>query len=132
MNRITMKLSNELNYMDLYNDFYKSTSDSTGTILVHHGKAKYPGKIIEDYSKVELFIKNPEAEQLLTDKANNIFKKYNLNKLLAVHRIGMIKKNDSILFLAVEAKDRVAAFDSVRELLEFIKNDTLLGLTEIE
>jgi molybdopterin synthase catalytic subunit len=131
MKECLIKLEENLDYKKLYDEFYESLSDSTGTILVHHGKAKFPGKYVANYSKIKLFKKNENAEAILEAKAQEIFKKYNLNKLLAVHSIGYINRNDSILFLAVEAKDRVTAFDSVRELLEFIKSETLLGLEEI-
>lgn len=131
MNNVTFKLTEGLNHTELYEQFYESISDSTGTMLIHHGKAKYPGKYIADYKKIDLFVKNPDAENILYEKTNEIYRKYNFNKLLVVHNIGIIKKNDPILFLAAEAKDRVSAFDGVRELLEIIKDETLLGLTEI-
>jgi molybdopterin synthase catalytic subunit len=48
------------------------------------------------------------------------------------HNIGYIEKNNPILFLAVESVDRDKAFKAVREILEFIKSETLLGLEELE
>jgi len=132
MENISVKIEKINEISDLYKDFYKNTCDSTGTILIHHGKAKYPGKYIEDYSKINLFEKTPEAEKILKEKAGEIFKKYNLNSLLAVHNIGTIYKNDPILFLAVEAVDRETGFKGMRELLEFIKSEEFLGLEEIK
>lgn len=67
----------------------------------------------------------------MKDKSIEIYKKYNLNKLFVIHRVGKIKKNDSILFLACEAKDRDSAFDGVKDLLEFIKGQNHIGLKEI-
>lgn len=128
---VRVELIENLDHIKLYDEFYKSTQDSTGTMLIHHGKAKYPGKKVKDFTKIDLFSKNDNAEQIIRNKAIEVYEKYNLNKLLAVHNMGIIGRNDTILFLAVEAKDRVTAFDGVRELLEFIKDETLLGLTEI-
>ncbi|MEC9492494.1 molybdenum cofactor biosynthesis protein MoaE [Flexistipes sp.] len=132
MENISVKIDKINDISELYRQFYKDTSDSTGTILVHHGKAKYPGKYVKDYSEIKLYEKTPEAEKVLKEKASEIFKKYNLNSLLAVHNIGTIYKNDPILFLAVEAKDRETGFKGMRELLEFIKSEKFLGLEEIK
>ena len=130
--KVTFTLSEGLDHLSLYREFHDSPADSTGTILVHHGKAKYPGKQVADYSTIELYTENPEAEKILFHKALEIAEKYNLNRLLGVHNMGMIQKNDSILFLAVEGKDRETAFKGMREFLEIIKDETLLGLTEKE
>ncbi|MBZ4643754.1 MAG: moaE [Deferribacteraceae bacterium] len=113
-----------------YDNFYANLNDSTGTILVHHGKAKYPGKYVKDYYEIELYIKDSNALEKLKAESERIFELYNLNKLFVIHRIGKIKKNDSILFLACEAKDRESAFAGVRDLLEFIKSENLIGLEE--
>ncbi|MBB6479425.1 molybdenum cofactor biosynthesis protein MoaE [Spirochaeta isovalerica] len=125
-------LTEGLNHNALYNDFHKTLSDSTGTILIHHGKAKYPGKQLPDYSKIKLYTLKPDAEEILNQKAKEIAVKHNLNRLLGVHNIGIIDKNDSILFLAVEGKDRETAFNGMREFLEIIKDETILGLKEIK
>jgi len=120
-----------IDYMKEYDNFYENLDDSTGTILIHHGKAKYPGKYLGNYTEINLFLKDEKALEVLKAESEKIYKEYNLNKLFVIHRIGKIKKNDSILFLACEAKDRVSAFDGVRELLEFIKAENLIGLEEI-
>ncbi|MCB4203754.1 molybdenum cofactor biosynthesis protein MoaE [Deferribacterales bacterium Es71-Z0220] len=120
-----------IDYMKEYDNFYENLDDSTGTILIHHGKAKYPGKYIENYTEINLFLKDEKALEVLREESEKIYKEYNLNKLFVIHRIGKIKKNDSILFLACEAKDRIGAFDGVRALLEFIKAENLIGLEEI-
>ncbi|MBN2656423.1 MAG: molybdenum cofactor biosynthesis protein MoaE [Spirochaetales bacterium] len=119
-----------LDHISLYSEFHKSPAESTGTVLVHHGRAKYPGKQISDYRKISLYAANPDAERILDEKAKEIAGKYSLNRLLGVHNIGVIGKNDSILFLAVEGKDRDSAFMAMREFLEIIKDETLLGLKE--
>ena len=75
-------MGKEIDIMDLYGKFYKEMSDSTGTILIHHGKAKYPGKYVEDYSEIKLYKKNEKALEILQEAAKQIFAKYNLNKLL--------------------------------------------------
>ena len=128
--KVSFTLCEGLDHISLYTEFHSALSDSTGTILVHHGKAKYPGKQIAEYSTIDLFLVNPEAEKILSAKALEIAEKYGLNRLLGVHNMGIIHKNDSILFLAVEGKDRDSAFLGMREFLEVIKDETLLGLTE--
>ena len=121
----------KMDLRELYEEFYESLSDSTGTVLIHHGKAKYPGKYTEDYKWINLFVKDSEALELLQEKGEELFKKYNLNKLMFVHQIGKISKNDTILFLGVEAKDRNTAFEGVRQMLEYVKMEHLIGLEEV-
>lgn len=132
MENIIVRLEKINDVFALYRDFYEETQDSTGTILIHHGKAKYPGKYVKNYSKIKLFEKTQEAEKLLREKAEDIYKEFSLNSLFAVHNIGDIHKNDPILFLAVEAKDRDTGFNGIRKLLEFIKSEELIGLKEID
>jgi len=121
----------DIDFVKEYDNFYESLDDSTGTILIHHGKAKYPGKYVKDYTEIRLFLKDEKALEILKAESEKIYIHYNLNKLYVIHRVGKIKKNDSILFLACEAKDRNSAFDGVRNLLEFIKAENLIGLEEI-
>jgi len=121
----------DIDFVKEYDNFYESLDDSTGTILIHHGKAKYPGKYVKNYTEIRLFLKDEKALEILKAESEKIYIQYNLNKLYVIHRIGKIKKNDSILFLACEAKDRNSAFDGVRNLLEFIKAENLIGLEEI-
>ena len=116
----------------LYYNFYKTLSDTTGTILIHHGKAKYPGKYVKNYSYIELYLKDENALQKLTEFSQKIYKRYNLNKLFVIHQLGRISKNDTILFLAAEAKDRNSAFKAVSAILEEIKDESLIGLKELE
>ncbi len=132
MENVYVEIKNIDSIWKLYEQFYQSVDDSTGTIIIHHGKAKYPGKYVKHYSAIELFRKVSDADKILLEKGEEILNSYNLNYLMAVHNIGMIKKNDPILFLAVEAKDRVSGFNGIREMLEFIKAEEILGLREVE
>lgn len=132
MDNIFVEIKNNPDIQSLYNQFYSSLSDSTGTILIHHGKAKYPGKYVKDYTKINLYIKSDRGLELIRSEAEKIYTKYSLNKIFVVHNIGVISRNDIILFLAVEAKDRDSGFESLREMLEFIKSETLIGLEELE
>ena len=114
----------------LYRDFYETSYDSTGTILIHHGKAKYPGKSVKNYRFINLSLIDDAAEEKINSLANELLLRYNLNKVFVVHRLGKIKKNDTILFIGVEAKERSSAFDAVRNLLEYIKTGNLFKLEE--
>lgn len=132
MDNIFFEIKHDPDIQALYNQFYSYLSDSTGTILVHHGKAKYPGKYVKDYTNINLYIKNDRALELIRSEAEKIYTKYSLNKIFVVHNVGVISRNDTILFIAVEAKDRNSGFESLREMLEFIKSETLIGLEELE
>jgi molybdopterin synthase catalytic subunit len=132
MDKIKVDLIENMDCSKLYEEFYKELSDSTGTILIHHGKAKFPGKYVKNYKRIRLFEKSPDALKLIKEETVKIAEKYVLNKIFVFHNIGYIEKNNPILFLAVESVDRDKAFKAVREILEFIKSETLLGLEELE
>lgn len=113
----------------MLNNFYAELNDSTGTILIHHGKAKYPGKYIKDYKKIEIAML--ENEENIKNRLLSIIGKYNINKIYITHRVGTIYKNDTILFIGVEAVERNSGFDCVRELLEYMKQDSIFSLVEL-
>lgn len=118
-----------ININDTINSFYTALSDSTGTIVIHHGKAKYPGKHIKNYKKIE--IKMLDNEDNIKEKLFSIASKYNINKIHITHRIGTIYKNDTILFIGVEAVERNDGFNCVREVLEYMKQDNTFSLIEL-
>ncbi len=122
----------KINIEELYHKFYSKLADSTGTILIHHGVAKYPGKYVREYNSIKLYLKDENALDKLNEYAKVMFEKYNLNKLFIIHQLGTISKNETILFLAVEAKNRTTAFDSLFKILEEIKSEKLIGLIEQE
>jgi len=116
----------------LYDQFYMDLDESTGTILIHHGKAKFPGKYVKNYSKIELSLKCDNALDILEKKARELSLTYSLNKIFVYHSLGEIHKNDPILFIGVEGKDRDSSFAALREMLELIKTDNLIDLKELD
>lgn len=129
-NNLKFLITNKpLNIKELIDIFYSKLYDSTGTILIHHGKAKYPGKYIKNYKHITINLlieENEVKENLLT-----IINKYNINKIHIAHRIGIIYKNEAILFIAAEAIERNSGFDCVREILEYMKQDNIFLLKEM-
>jgi len=72
-----------------------------------------------------------ENEESIKNRLLSIVGKYNINKIYITHRVGTICKNDTILFIGVEAVERNSGFDCVREILEYMKQDNIFSLVEL-
>ncbi|WP_035219279.1 molybdenum cofactor biosynthesis protein MoaE [Desulfatibacillum aliphaticivorans] len=111
--------------------FREAEDDSTGTIVMHHGKVKRPGKVVRDFSRVLLEPVLPSPEKGMQQIGQNILKKYDLNQVFIVHRIGEVHARDDVLFVAVSAVTRDIAFSGCSDIVNAIKEEKILRLVEV-
>ncbi|SHI62620.1 molybdopterin synthase catalytic subunit [Desulfatibacillum alkenivorans DSM 16219] len=111
--------------------FREAEDDSTGTIVMHHGKVKRPGKVVRDFSRVLLEPVLPSPEKGMQQIGQNILKKYGLNQVFIVHRTGEIHARDDVLFVAVSAVTRDIAFSGCADIVDAIKEEKILRLVEV-
>ncbi|ACL03473.1 molybdopterin biosynthesis MoaE protein [Desulfatibacillum aliphaticivorans] len=111
--------------------FREAEDDSTGTIVMHHGKVKRPGKVVRDFSRVLLEPVLPSPEKDMQQIGQNILKKYGLNQVFIVHRIGEVHARDDVLFVAVSAVTRDIAFSGCADIVDAIKEEKILRLVEV-
>ena len=122
--------SEVFDHLELYRAFLEREADSTGTVVMHHGLVKRPGKQIPDFSGVELKPLCSDVDDRLTDIARQAGELYGLNQVLVVHRIGMIGSGDSVLLAIVSGKTRDRCFAACSWLVDEIKREEFIALRE--
>ena len=116
--------------VDLYRTFLEKEGDRSGTILLHHGRVKRPGKQVADFRWVELRPLLPDVDVRLADLARAAKGRYELNHVLLVHRLGRVVAGDLLLLAIVAGDTRDRCFDGCRYLVDEVKREEIIQLVE--
>lgn len=119
-----------IDFTSLYWDFMDREDGSSGTVVMHHGMVKRPGKQIPDFSSVELKACATDLDNKLDQLAQGIKQSYKLNQVLLVHRLGLIGTRDSVLLVIVSGTTRDRCFAACEFLVNEIKKEGLIQLIE--
>lgn len=119
-----------IDHVALYRDFLSREDDRSGTVVMHHGMVKRPGKQVPDFSSVELIPLTVELDTRLYALADEVRQKFQLNQVLLVHRIGRIVARDTVLLAIVSAATRDRCFEACSFLIDEVKKEELIQLTE--
>jgi molybdopterin synthase catalytic subunit len=114
----------------LYREFLEREDDSSGTVVLHHGRVKRPGKQIADFSRVELTPVLPDLEEGLVKVARLAKDRFGLNQVLVVHRLGIVAASDTVLLVIVSAGARAPCFSACSWIVDELKKETLVALIE--
>jgi len=71
------------------------------------------------------------TEQVLTDLANAALKRWSLNGITIIHRIGELKPTDPIVLVMTSSKHRGDAFDSCQYVMDRLKTDVPFWKKEV-
>jgi molybdopterin synthase catalytic subunit len=114
----------------LYREFTADVTSASGTMVIHHGRVKRPGKQIPDFKDVllEPLVEAPGAA--LLEIAETILKSHGLHQAMVVHRLGVIGAGDDVLWAAVSAKSRSEAFKGCEALVDAVKEERVIRLVE--
>ncbi|MEW6379511.1 MAG: molybdenum cofactor biosynthesis protein MoaE [bacterium] len=113
--------------------FEQKETHQTGSIVIHRGKVKSPGKKVANLSSVLL------KERLEGDAPRELYKigerageKFHyLQQVYISHRLGNARPGDDILLVIVSAADRVSAFSAAHWIVDEIKKEEIITLKEI-
>ncbi len=119
-----------IDYAVLYREFLEGETDASGTVVLHHGRVKRPGKRLADFSSVELKPRAPDVDGKLADLARRARDAFGLNRVLLVHRLGTIGAGDAVLLALVSAASRGPAFASCSWIVDEIKKEDIITLVE--
>ena len=117
-------------HLELYRRFLERENDCSGTVVLHHGRVKRPGKQVPDFSSVELKALTTDLDDKLYRLAADTKQKYDLNQVLLVHRLGVIGACDSVLLAIVSGKTRDRCFAGCSFLVDEVKKEELIELIE--
>ena len=117
-------------HLELYRAFLERETDSTGTVVLHHGRVKRPGKQVPGFSTVELKSLFPDVDDRLAAIARSAEEKFELNQVLIIHRLGIIDACDSVLLAIVSGKTRDRCFAACSRIVDEIKREEFIKLIE--
>ncbi len=121
----------ELDHLGLYRTFLERETDLTGTVVLHHGRVKRPGKQVSDFTSVELKPLVTHVDQRLQEIAALAMERYELNQVLVVHRLGRINACNSVLLAIVSGKTRDRCFQACSWIVDEIKKEAFIRLIEL-
>ena len=114
-------------------EFEKKETTLTGSIIIHKGKVKSPGKKVLNLSHVLLEKKTKgNIRQELFKIAEQAGRKFHLHQIYINHRLGQAQPGEDILLVIVSASDRINAFSAAQWIVDEIKKEKIITLTEIE
>jgi len=117
-------------HLELYSAFLERETDCTGTVVLHHGRVKRPGKQVPDFSTVELKPLTADVDDRLAVIARKAIEKFKLNQALVVHRLGTIGACDSVLLAIVSGKTRDRCFQACSWIVDEVKKEEFIQLIE--
>jgi molybdopterin synthase catalytic subunit len=117
-------------HLELYRAFLERETDSTGTVVLHHGRVKRPGKQVPGFSSVELKPLVSDVNDRLAAIARSAEEQFKLNQVLIVHRLGTIGACDSVLLAIVSGKTRDRCFAACSWIVDEIKREEFIKLLE--
>lgn len=120
-----------VDHLELYRAFLERETDCTGTIVMHHGRVKRPGKQVPDFSTVELKPLCSDVDNRLAGIARQAEDTFELNQVLVVHRLGTIGACDSVLLAIVSGKTRDRCFAACSWIVDEIKREEFIELIEV-
>jgi molybdopterin synthase catalytic subunit len=105
---------------------------STGTVVIHAGRVKLPGKIKAalTHAVLEPVVEDPAAGlRRICELAGD---RYPVNNIEVHHRLGKALPGEYLLVVLVSAATRAPAFDACRWVVDEIKKEGIIRLVEKE
>ncbi|ACD94631.1 molybdenum cofactor biosynthesis protein MoaE [Trichlorobacter lovleyi] len=120
----------EFDCLELYRSFLEQETDLTGTVVMHHGRVKRPGKQVPDFSSVELKPLAFDLDSRMRAIAEQAKTQFKLNQVLVVHRLGIINACDTVLLAVVSGATRDRCFAACSWIVDEIKREEFIQLIE--
>lgn len=117
-------------HLELYRAFLEREGDCSGTVVLHHGRVKRPGKQVPLFSSVELKPLVADVDGKLAELAREAKKKFELNQVLLVHRLGTVGSCDTVLLAIVSGVTRDRCFAGCSFLVDEVKKEAFIQLIE--
>ena len=119
-----------IDHLGLYGSFIEREGDGSGTIVLHHGRVKRPGKVVPDFSTVELRALTPDPDGFLAAMATRAAERFGLANALVVHRLGEVGAKDAVLLVVVSSATRDRSFEACSWIVDELKKEEGIALIE--
>ena len=120
-----------IDHLALYQKFLDAEDDRSGTVVLHHGRVKRPGKQVPAFSRVQLNSLVDDPDAALAELARNAQDHFGLHQVLLVHRLGTVAARDTVLLAIVSSATRDRSFDACRHLVDEVKQEEFISLVEL-
>ncbi|HDS17129.1 MAG TPA: molybdenum cofactor biosynthesis protein MoaE [Proteobacteria bacterium] len=114
-----------------YARFIGRESVATGTVVMHHGRVKIPGKVLSEFAAVILEALVEDVVDGLRLIAGEAAWNFQLHRILVIHRLGRVGPGDDVLLVVCSAATRREAFAACSWLVDEIKKEHLIRLQEL-
>jgi molybdopterin synthase catalytic subunit len=119
-----------IDHLALYQRFLDAEDDRSGTVVLHHGRVKRPGKQVPAFARVELRPLVDDPDGALERLGRGARERFGLHQVLFVHRLGTVAARDTVLLAIVSSATRDRAFDACRHLVDEVKREEFIALAE--
>ena len=116
---------------DIYSRFIKKESVATGTVVMHHGCVKYPGKVLPDFRVVSLDALVDDVCEGLRTIAIDASWQFHLHRIFIQHRLGSVERGGDVLLVICSAATRRDAFAACSWIVDEVKKEQLISLREL-
>jgi molybdopterin synthase catalytic subunit len=117
--------------VQLYQSFLDHETDQTGTVVLHHGHIKRPGKQVPHFSSVILKPLVSDVNAQLAALAHEAKDQFELNQVMIIHRLGVVGARDTVLLVIASGVTRDCCFNACSWLVDTIKQEEFISLTEL-
>ena len=116
---------------EIYAQFAASEGNATGTMVMHHGRVKYPGKVLPNFRIISLNALVDDVCAGLRNIALDASWKFLLHRIYILHRLGEVERGGDVLLVICSAASRSDAFKACAWIVDEIKKEQLIALHEL-
>ncbi|MBN2809738.1 MAG: molybdenum cofactor biosynthesis protein MoaE [Deltaproteobacteria bacterium] len=116
---------------EIYSRFLANECAATGTVVMHHGRVKYPGKVLPEFRSVTLEALVDDVSEGLRTIAIDASWNFLLHRIFLQHRLGAVERGGDVLLVICSAATRRDAFAGCAWIVDEIKKEQLIALREL-
>ncbi len=117
--------------VEVYSQFIEKESVATGTVVMHHGRVKYPGKVLPDFRVVSLDALVDDVCEGLRTIAIDAAWHFLLHRIYIQHRLGAVERGGDVLLVICSAAARRDAFGACAWIVDEVKKEQLIARREL-
>lgn len=101
----------------------ESTADEVGAVVSFTGKMRTAGETGKPLAGLFLEHYPVMTQSVLEGIVEQAILRFDIQQIKLVHRVGIIKPNEPIVFVGVLSSHRASAFDACMMIMDYLKND---------
>ena len=117
---------------EILRQYYERKDPGTGTVVIHAGQVKVPGKVkpAMDHVVLEPCVEDPTGG--LARIGQSALGRFEISRVQIHHRLGRVSPGGHVLVVLVSSPKRGPAFDACRWVVDEIKREEVIRLVEVE